>query len=1161
MAFTASTMANPITPLRLEADGSSPNFKAWSYGVDKHLLSRDVQGLDLKDVLLNHGKGKQPLLPREPTEFASEADTRAYEEAVEKYRKWEKADAAIISVFIASTPPELVNTFHNYPTSNAIWKHLQDRFMNKTAVGVAILIPSMFRVRLEDCSGMADYIAKVQTIHGELKELGIVFPEQAPAAALLVGLTTAYEITRKMLLTLTAEDLTFAKVSTALLSAEKDSMAQAKAYAIRAPMPQASVAAASAPLQRNRFPPCTYIVKYGNRKGEVCGGTNHPLVSCFKKKDDEWYAIHGIDKRPPNWMRARKANMAEVQDPASASASDIAPADVRINLLFPGTAMINEASSQYLGSSQAPQYIEFTLDSGATHTVLKETLSFKPYATPIPLLGADSSFTTLAKGSSTVPCPAFPSGTVTGMCVPSLRHNLVAQTEIQEAGLRTIFWENENYGDILDPLTNKVLTRFTLNSSGLYTLQVPIPHVSTTQAEATTPPCSCRSFSNPTILYHHRLGHPNFRTLADMASKKLLLGLPASLPPPTDSPAPTCLDCTKSKLRQQPHPASPSVAAAPLDLVHLDVWGPALVPARGGYRYFLVIIDDHSRYVSVHLLHTKAAVPEVLMAWVEQAQTTFDRKVKRLHSDGGGEFCNDKLKAFCSSEGIQQNFTLPDSPQQNGIAKSRNHTLVQITRCLLGHSNAPHSLWGYALYHAALLYNLYPHPHLPDTTPTTLWLRKTPTPRSLRVWGCTAYVLLNPQARRQHGGKLGPKTQTCIYLGHNADSPDYLFLNPSTQQLVRSRDVVFDETRPFYSTSERDSLSDPPSLVWADFDAPPDLPPAPAPSPPTPPAIAPSPSEISDPPSPMSSAAAPPSPSPAALPSAPPPPSAPITYHRRSHPPAPPPPPVPPSSQAPAPPQPPELITYKRQPIPPPKPPKSIPQTPPAPPTSPVAHGTRSHGPAPPLALAIRCSTITSTPPAGGGVPSTLLEDRHEELYDLHVVIPQLSHIFPDITESPSLNFTENPTIPIPLTVQEALSGPHAAEWHAPMEAEIEAFTRNHSFDDETPPPGVNIVGGKWLFRVKQLPDEAPVFKARYVAKGFTQQQYRDFFLTFSLTSKPPTIRTLMDVAAREDFEIKSMDASSAVLQGCLKETVFMDRPEGFPGEFPPNTVWKLNRS
>ncbi|CAI7931981.1 unnamed protein product [Closterium sp. NIES-54] len=333
MAFTSPTIANPITPLRLEADGSSSNFKAWSYGVDKHLLSRDVQGLDLKDVLLNRGKGKQPLLPRKPFEPASDADTRAYEEAAEKYRKWEKADATIISVFIASTPPELVNTFHNYPTSNAIWKYLQDRFMNKTAVGVAILIPSMFQVRLEDCSGMANYIAKVQIIHGELKELGIVFPEQAPPTTLLVGLTSAYEVTRKMLLTLSAEDLTFAKVSSALLSVEKDSMAQAKAYTLRALVPQESVA--SAPFQRNRFPPCTYVVKYGNRKGQVCGGTNHPLATCFKKKDDEWYAIHGVDKKPLNWIRPRKANLVEAHDPASVSASDSAPADPASSLPAP----------------------------------------------------------------------------------------------------------------------------------------------------------------------------------------------------------------------------------------------------------------------------------------------------------------------------------------------------------------------------------------------------------------------------------------------------------------------------------------------------------------------------------------------------------------------------------------------------------------------------------------------------------------------------------------------------------------------------------------------------------------------------------------------------------------------------------------------------------
>ncbi|CAI7932470.1 unnamed protein product [Closterium sp. NIES-54] len=334
--------------------------------------------------------------------------------------------------------------------------------------------------------------------------------------------------------------------------------------------------------------------------------------------------------------------------------------------------------------------------------------------------------------------------------------------------------------------------------------------------------------------------------------------------------------------------------------------------------------------------------------------------------------------------------------------------------------------------------------------------------------------------------------------------------------------------------------------LLAAFDAPPQLPPALVPSPPTTPGTAPPPSKVSNPTSQVSLAAAPPSlPSPT-LPAALPPPSAPITYHRQSNPPAPPPPPIPSSTQEPALPPPSALITYQRRPIPPAKPPKSTPTAPLAPPSSPVAYGTRSHGPAPPLALAIQCSVITPTPLAGGDVSPTLLEDRHEELCDLHAVIPQLSHIFPDITESPSLNFSENPTIPIPVTVQEALSGPHAAEWRAAMEDECKTFTRNHSFDDETPPRGVNIVGGKWLFRVKQLPNEALVFKARYVAKGFTQQQYFDFFITFSPTSKQPTVRTLLNVAAREDFEIKSMDASSAFLQGQLKELFSWINPKAF---------------
>ncbi|GJP58899.1 hypothetical protein CLOP_g5864, partial [Closterium sp. NIES-67] len=150
--------------------------------------------------------------------------------------------------------------------------------------------------------------------------------------------------------------------------------------------------------------------------------------------------------------------------------------------------------------------------------------------------------------------------------------------------------------------------------------------------------------------------------------------------------------------------------------------------------------------------------------------------------------------------------------------------------------------------------------------------------------------------------------------------------------------------------------------------------------------------------------------------------------------------------------------------------------------------------------------------------------------------------------------------MPTPCTKEEALSGPYKKEWKAAMDVENEAFIRNNSFDDVVPPSSVNIVGGKWIFRVKQLPGKAPLFKARYVAKGFTQKEYLDFFETFSPTAKLPTVRTLLDIAARGNFEIKSMDASSAFLQGQLKEDVHMECPPGFPGTYPANTVWKLKR-
>ncbi|CAI7755470.1 unnamed protein product [Closterium sp. NIES-53] len=112
-------------------------------------------------------------------------------------------------------------------------------------------------------------------------------------------------------------------------------------------------------------------------------------------------------------------------------------------------------------------------------------------------------------------------------------------------------------------------------------------------------------------------------------------------------------------------------------------------------------------------------------------------------------------------------------------------------------------------------------------------------------------------------------------------------------------------------------------------------------------------------------------------------------------------------------------------------------------------------------------------------------------------------------------------------------------------------FCRSRTYVDEVPPPGVNIVDGMWIFRVKRPPGSPPAFKARYVARGFSQRQGVDYFQTFSPTPKMTTLRVLLHVAPQRDYELHSLDFSTAFLQGSLHEEIWLRRPPGFTGSFP----------
>ncbi|CAI7868075.1 unnamed protein product [Closterium sp. NIES-54] len=152
------------------------------------------------------------------------------------------------------------------------------------------------------------------------------------------------------------------------------------------------------------------------------------------------------------------------------------------------------------------------------------------------------------------------------------------------------------------------------------------------------------------------------------------------------------------------------------------------------------------------------------------------------------------------------------------------------------------------------------------------------------------------------------------------------------------------------------------------------------------------------------------------------------------------------------------------------------------------------------------------------------------------------------------------PDILTPRSYAEAIEVPYSSQWQASMDAEMASWKSTGTYVDEVPPLGANIGSGMWIFRVKWPPRSPLVFKARYVARGFSQRQGVDFFKTFSPTPKMTTLRVLLHIAAQRDYELHSLDFSTAFLQGSLHEEIWLRRPPGFTGLFPAGTQWSLQR-
>ena len=154
---------------------------------------------------------------------------------------------------------------------------------------------------------------------------------------------------------------------------------------------------------------------------------------------------------------------------------------------------------------------------------------------------------------------------------------------------------------------------------------------------------------------------------------------------------------------------------------------------------------------------------------------------------------------------------------------------------------------------------------------------------------------------------------------------------------------------------------------------------------------------------------------------------------------------------------------------------------------------------------------------------------------------------------------TSHTISPIPPTYKSALKDPH---WHHAMLEEYHALMDNFTWSLVPKPAGVNIVTGKWIFRHKFNNDGSLArYKARWVVRGFTQQEGVDYGETFSPVVKPATIRVVLSLATSQSWPIHQLDVKNAFLHGDLNETVYCSQPAGFVDPSRPDHVCLLRKS
>jgi len=251
-----------------------------------------------------------------------------------------------------------------------------------------------------------------------------------------------------------------------------------------------------------------------------------------------------------------------------------------------------------------------------------------------------------------------------------------------------------------------------------------------------------------------------------------------------------CEACTKGKQVKSSFKTIDVVTTQrPLELFHIDLFGPVRTASLSGKQNGFVIVDDFSRYTWVLFLKHKDEAFEAFKTFCILVQNEKESKIISVKSDHEGEFENALFKKFFDEKGISHNFSCARTPQQNGVVERKNRTLQEMARTMTSASNVEKYFWAEAINTSCYIINRVSIRKILNKTPYELWKNRKSNISYFHIFGCYCYILND----KENLGKFGSKSDKGKFLGYATNSRGYRIFNLKNQTLEISMHVVFDK--------------------------------------------------------------------------------------------------------------------------------------------------------------------------------------------------------------------------------------------------------------------------------------------------------------------------------------------------------------------------------